>query len=160
MKAALPTSMPNFRTIALVIALSVAAAGCRDSPELVLQNARDSLAEVNKTACGNKERLADALQGFSKYVEPRAAALIRSAPDVEKTSSGQFKVFVTCKPPPSVLPAGEVQKIEQMSDIAALVRLQGKAGKPGADVPMVLVEGRWKIDLLEMESFIQAIKTR
>lgn len=160
MNALLPIAKPLLRSIALVIALAATLAGCRDSPELVLQNARDSLAEVNKTACGNKERLADALQDLSKYVEPRAAALIRSAPDVEKTSSGQFKVFVTCKPPPSVLPQGEVAKIDQPSEVTAVLRLQGKAGKPGPEVPMVLIDGRWKIDLLEMDSFTQAIKTK
>lgn len=160
MNAALLTPMPAYRSIALVIALATGVTGCRDSPELVLQNARDSLAEVNKTACGNKERLGDALQDLSKYIEPRAAALIRSAPDVEKSSSGQFKVFVTCKPPPSVLPPGEVVKVEQPSEITAFIKLQGKAGKPGPEVPMVLIDGRWKIDLLEMESFTQAIKTK
>ncbi len=160
MNADLPIAMPRSRSIALVIAMAAALAGCRDSPELVLLNARDSLAELNKTACGNKERLADALQDLSKYVEPRAAALIRSAPDVEKSSSGQFKVFVTCKPPPSVLPPGEVVKVDQPSEITAILKLQGKSGKPGAEVPMVLVDGRWKIDLLEMESFTQAIKTK
>lgn len=160
MNAALTIAKLPLLSIAPLIALAALSTGCRDSPELVLLNARDSLAEVNKTACGNKERLADALQDLSKYVEPRAAALIRSAPDVEKTSSGQFKVFVTCKPPPSVLPQGEVAKVEQLSEVTVLLRLQGKAGKPGPEVPMVLVDGRWKIDLLEMDSFLQAIKTK
>ncbi len=40
------------------------------------------------------------------------------------------------------------------------VKVKGKSAKSQVDVPMVLVQGRWKIDLLEMDSFAQAIKTR
>ncbi len=156
-----PTQLSPLRLpIAPVIAALVLLAGCRDSPELVLLNARDALAELNKTSCGNKDRLSDALADLAKYVEPRAAGLITAAPEVEKNSSGQFKVFVTCKPPPSVLPAGEVVKVEETSDTTAVVKVKGKSAKSQVDVPMVLVQGRWKIDLLEMESFAQALKTR
>jgi hypothetical protein len=160
----MPLSLPNLirsrRPVGWVIAALLLLAGCRDSPELVLLNARDALAEVNKTSCGNKDRLNDALAELAKFVEPRAAGLINAAPEVEKTSSGQFKVFVTCKPPPSVLPAGEIVKVEETSDTTAVVKVKGKSAKSQVDVPMVLVQGRWKIDLLEMDSFAQAIKTR
>lgn len=158
----LPTRhLPSRPTpIAAAIAALALLSGCRDSPELVLINARDALAELNKTSCGNKERLSDALAELAKYVEPRAAGLITAAPEVEKTSSGQFKVFVTCKPPPSVLPVGEIIKVEESSDTTAVVKVKGKSAKSQVDVPMVLVQGRWRIDLLEMDSFAQAIKTR
>ncbi len=141
--------------LAVAVALSLAA--CRDPPEIVLQSARDALADLGKIACSNQDQLPDAIENFAQYVEPRAAGLLRTAPQVEKKSTGQFTVFVTCKPPPTVLPDGEVVKVE-LGEKRSVVRLKKKKGKGEFEVPMVLVEGHWKLDLLEMPTFGAAIQ--
>ena len=143
--------------VMLVCVGMLALAACRDPPELVLQNARESLADLNKTACSAKERLPEAIADFSRFVEPKAAKIIALAPEVEKRSTGQFTVFVTCKPPPTIIPDGDVIKVE-IGEKRSVVRLKKKSGKGEAEVPLVLVDGHWKLDLLEMESFAKAIQ--
>lgn len=145
--------------IAALIALAGLATACREPPETVLQNARDALAELNKVGCKDHDRLSDALDNLAQYVEPRAARLILAAPEVDRTSTGQFKVFVTCKPPPTVLPPGEVVKVEAEPTVAR-VWVKGKGSKANIAIPMQLVQGRWKLALLDMESFAQAIRVR
>ncbi|MBM4345466.1 MAG: hypothetical protein FJ100_19005 [Deltaproteobacteria bacterium] len=154
-RAAPPLRTPTLLAVAIVATASLAA--CRDPPELVLQNARDALADLGKIACSNQDQLPDAIENFAQYVEPRAAGLLRTAPSVEKKSTDQFTVFVTCKPPPGVLPDGEVAKVEQ-ADKRSVVRIKKKKGKGEVEVPMVLVDGHWKLDLLEMPTFGAAIQ--
>lgn len=141
---------------ALLAVLSMLAA-CRDPPETVLQNARDSLAELNKTACSAKERLPEAIDDFAKHVEPRAASIIRKAPEVGLRSAGQFGVFVTCKPPPGIIPDGDVVKVDA-GDKRAIVRLKKKTGKGENEVPMLLVDGHWKLDLLAIPAFAKSMQ--
>jgi hypothetical protein len=147
------------RAFSLHLAALLAAstlAGCREPPDEVLGHARDALAEVNRISCSKSEQLQDALQDLGRHLEPRAAALVQAAPQVERGSSGQFKVFATCKPPPSILPAGEVLQVETQQQTARVV-VQAKGKKSGVVVPMVLVDGRWKIALLDMDSMAQAL---
>ncbi len=154
----MPLSLPiRPQPTLLAVALALTMAACRDPPELVLQNARDALADLGKIACSNQDQLPDAIENFAQYVEPRAAGLLRTAPSVEKKSTGQFTVFVTCKPPPAVLPDGEVVKVD-MGEKRSVVRLKKKKGKGEVEVPLVLVDGRWKLDLLEMPTFGAAIQ--
>lgn len=145
--------------IAVLIALALTASACREPPETVLQNARDALNALGKIPCGDKERLQEGLGELARYVEPKAAKLIQAAPEVGRTSTGQFTVFVTCKPPPTVLPAGEVVKVEAEPTVAK-VWVKGKGSKGNLMIPMQLVEGRWKIALLDMDSFTAAIRVR
>jgi hypothetical protein len=150
---------PHLLVIALVIALVLLATGCREPPETVLQNARDALGALGKISCGDKERLQDGLDELARYVEPKAAKLLLAAPDVARTSTGQFSVFVTCKPPPTVIPVGEVVKVEAEATVAK-VWVKGKGSKGNLLIPMQLVDGRWKIALLDMDSFAAAIRVR
>lgn len=146
-----------FAPIAVLIAPLAIMAGCREAPESVLQSARDSLADLNKTSCGDKDRLGDALAAFAQFAEPKSANIIKLAPEVAKRSSGQFNVFVTCKPPPTIIPPGEVSKIDS-GDKRTVLILRKPGSKAEVEVPLVLVEGRWKLDLLEMPTFTKAIQ--
>ncbi|MBM4345520.1 MAG: hypothetical protein FJ100_19280 [Deltaproteobacteria bacterium] len=156
----MPLPAPALQTSRLLAVAVVAAAvlsSCRDSPELVLQNARDALADLGKVACSNQDQLPEAIENLAQYVEPRAAGLLRTAPAVEKKSTGQFTVFATCKPPPNVLPDGDVVRVE-LGEKRSVVRLKKRKGKGEVEVPMVLVDGHWKLDLLEMPTFGAAIQ--
>lgn len=140
----------------LLLTTAALLSGCRDAPSEVLDQARNALAEVNRIPCNKAEPLQEALVALSQHLEPRAAALLLAAPQVERAASGQFKVFASCKPPPSILPMGEVLKSE-VGERVARVTVQAKGHKHGVMVPMVLVDGRWKIALLDMESLERAI---
>jgi len=144
-------------SIALLIPLALG--GCREPPDVVLQNARDDLADLNKTGCGDKARIGEAIEAFARHVEPRAAAILRKAPEIEKTSSGLFTVFETCKPPPTVLPPGDIAGID-IGERRSVVKVKKPGSKTESDIPFVLVEGRWKVDLLEIPAFRASIQVQ
>jgi len=124
------------------LALLALCAGCRDAPAEVLGNARNALAARNEVQ-------------FLALVEPRAAALLRNMPEVMNKSGRQYKVLRDGKPGSNLLPKGDVADVVESGKRAVVVVKQGRAA---SQVPMRLIEGQWRIDLLEMDSFHEAIR--
>ncbi len=114
---------------------------CRDEPADVLDHARAALAAKDDAA-------------FLGLCEPRAAALLTAAPTVVNQSGRVYKVLRDGRPTARLLPDGDVVSVEENGH-RAIVTTRSK--KPASRVPMRLVEGQWRIDLLEMPQFAEAI---
>ena len=121
---------------ALLLTLT-ALVGCRDAPEVVYGNARLALQARDDA-------------GFLDLLEPRSRALLESAPDVVSQSGRAFRVLRDGKPSPALLPKGEVKEAVERGRRAEVVVVQGNRK---VAVPMRLVEGQWRIDLLDMDAF-------
>ena len=126
------------RAFALVVFLSA----CRDDPAEVLDQARNALAAKDEAA-------------FLALCEPRAAELLTAAPQVVAQSGRVFKVLRDGRPSARLLPDGEVATVEENGHRAIVLT---RSKKPGGRVPMRLVDGQWRIDLLEMPQFAEAIR--
>ncbi len=126
------------RVVAIVLLLSA----CRADPADVLGAARRALASRDDAA-------------FLALCEPRAAELLTAASNVVAQSGHVFKVLRDGRPTPRLLPDGEVLTVEENGHRAIVVT---RSRKPGGRVPMRLVEGQWRIDLLEMPQFADAIR--
>lgn len=116
--------------------------GCRDAPDVVLAEARNALTAKDDEA-------------FLRLVEPGAKKLLQAAPQVVTRSGKTFKVLEAGRPTPALLPAGEIVGVTENGK-RAVVELKRGGGK--ARVPMVLVSGQWRIDLLEMDTFWNAAR--
>ncbi len=125
------------RVVALVLLLTA----CRDAPDVVLDQARNALAAKDDAA-------------FLALCEPRAAALLTAAPAVVAQSGRVFRVLRDGRPTARLLPDGEVAAVEENGHRAVVVT---RSKKPASRVPMRLVDGQWRIDLLEMPQFAEAI---
>ncbi len=126
------------RVLATVLLLSA----CRDDPASVFDQARNALAAKDDAA-------------FLQLCEPRAAALLTAAPAVVTQSGRVFKVLRDGRPTARLLPDGEVVSVAENGHRAVVTT---RSKKPASRVPMLLVAGQWRIDLLEMPQFAEAIQ--
>jgi hypothetical protein len=132
---------------ALVVAAVLFASGlcaCRDAPDVVFDSARAALADRDPDA-------------FLALCEPGARALIERGEVVNKRSARIFKVLADGKPTAALLPKGDVSEVIE-SGHRAVVKI--KRGDAVSIVPMRLVRGHWKIDLMEMDAFYEALEPR
>lgn len=125
-----------------VLSAALLLVGCRDAPDVVLTEARQALAQRDT-------------ETFLDLLEPRAAALLRAAPQVVSRSGSVYKVLREGKPTASLLPKGEIADVVETGHRAVVVL---KAGGTKAQVPMRLCQGQWRIDLLEMDTFYRALR--
>lgn len=121
--------------------VGVALCGCRDDPVDVLAQARTALATKDEAT-------------FLELLEPRAASLLRAAPATVSKSGQRFKVLRSGKVSAELIPKGEVVDTIE-SGKRAVVVVKSTTGK--FDVPLRLVEGKWRLDLLEMDTFYTAV---
>jgi|GEM_PF-2735767 len=128
----------------LALLLSAALGGCREEPTIVFTSARDALA-------------AQDVEGFLDLLTPQARDFLSRADKVSKASGRAFKILRDAKPTKRLLPAGDVTDVVEDGRRCVLVI---KKGRNKNQVPMRLVRGQWRIDLLEMDSFMEAIKPR
>lgn len=138
-----PMSERGLAWVLVFIASSAVLAGCRDAPDVVLASARNALQSRDEA-------------GFLGLLEPRAAAFLRTVPSVVSKSGRVFKILRDGKPGANLLPKGDVVDVVETGPRAVVVKV--RQGKMEAKVPMRLVEGQWRIDLLEMDSFYQQIR--
>ena len=125
-----------------ILLLTVFLTACRDDPATVLDQARVALAAKDDAA-------------FLALCEPRAAALLTAAPTVVAQSGRVFRVLRDGRPSARLLPDGEVDSVVENGHRAIV---QTRSKKPASRVPMRLVQGQWRIDLLEMPQFAEAIQ--
>jgi hypothetical protein len=130
------------RAMPVLLLLTIALAGCRDAPEIVLAEARQALQARDEPA-------------FVSLVEPRAAELLARSNDVVAKSGHTWKVLRDGRPAPTMLPKGEVSTVVENGKRAVVIVQQGTQQ---GQVPMRLVQGQWKIDLLEMDTFYQLVR--
>ena len=124
------------------IALAVLLTACRDDTAEVLTQARNALATKDDAA-------------FLALCEPQAAQLLAAVPQVVTQSGRVFKVLREGRPTSRLLPDGEIASVEENGHRAIVVTRSRKAG---GRVPMRLIAGQWRIDLLEMPQFAAAIR--
>ena len=117
------------------------AGGCREEPKIVFESARDALKAKD-------------VDGFLKLVTPKTRDFLRSADDVSKRSGRTFKVLRDAQPTSRLLPSGEISDVVEQGRRCIVVVKKGRALQ---QVPMRLVRGQWRIDLLEMDTFLAAI---
>lgn len=115
---------------------------CRDDPATVLQKARNALAAKDDAA-------------FIALCEPHAAELLKRAPEVVAQSGRVYKVLRDGRPTAHLLPDGEVLEVTEMGHRAVVLT---KSAKTANRVPMRLVDGQWRIDLVEMPQFAEATR--
>lgn len=135
---------PARAAAAALLLLSALAAGCREEPAAVVESARSALKSGDDEA-------------FLALCEPSAADLLRRGELVQKRSGRVFKVLRDGKPTTTLLPKGDVGEVVE-SGQRAVVEL--RKGDRKELVPLRLVRGQWRIDLLEMDSFLQAMQPR
>jgi outer membrane murein-binding lipoprotein Lpp len=126
-----------------VVALTLLA-GCRDSPEDVIAQARQTLAAKDDA-------------GFLTLLEPKSAAFLQAAPDVVNKSGKVYRVLRDGRPTTALLPKGEAVEVVEQGTLAVVMF---KQGQETARVPLRLIEGQWRIDLLESDLFLQALQPR
>ena len=117
---------------------------CRDDPAVVLDQARTALATRDEAA-------------FIALCDPKSAELLRAAPEVVRQSGRKWQLFHEGRPTPRLLPEGEVVDVVEQGQ-RAVVTLRTK--KPNGQVPMRLVDGEWRLDLLTMPQFTDAVTPR
>jgi hypothetical protein len=119
-------------------------AGCRDEPSVVVDAARAALEARDEDA-------------FLALCEPRAADLIRRGELVQKRSGRMFKVLRDGKPTTALLPKGDLGETVESGHRAVV---EVKKGDLVQRVPLRLVRGQWKVDLMEMDLFLDAMQPR
>jgi hypothetical protein len=139
-----PTQARTPRTglIGAGIAVVFACVGCRDAPEVVFAEAKLALQQRDEA-------------GFVALLEPGAQAFLAAATDVVGKSGRVFRVLKDGKPSPALLPKGEVKDVIERGKRAEVIVVQGSQK---AIVPLRLIDGQWRIDLLEMTSFQATVK--
>ena len=115
---------------------------CREDPAVVVVHAREALAAHDDAA-------------FIALCEPQAAALLRAVPRVERQSGHLWHVWREGRPTSRLLPDGDLVDVRTDGQ-RAVVTVQTK--KPDGQVPLRLVDGRWRLDLLTMPQFRQAVR--
>jgi hypothetical protein len=124
--------------VRLFLPVLVLLTACRDDPRVVLETARQALDNRDETA-------------FLATLEPRSRALLEQAERVGKQSGHSWKVLRDGRPTAALLPKGEVSGEPVVNGHVAVVMVnQGMVTKR---VPMRLVQGQWRLDLLESDSF-------
>ncbi len=130
--------------VALVTLATQTLAGCREAPAEVLEAARDALK-------------AQDTESFLELVEPRAAAFLRRAEKVVSASGRGYKVTQSARPTAALLPQGDVADVVVQDQRAILVIKRGSATEL---IQMRLVRGKWRLDLLEMQGFLDQLRPK
>lgn len=110
--------------------------GCRDEPQVVIENARTALEQNDQ-------------DGFLQLVTPRTADFLRQAKRVHRRSGKNFKVLRAGPPTTVILPKGDLMEPVIDGQLCTVMAKKGTAREP---VILRLVRGQWRIDLLEMQS--------
>ncbi len=126
------------RTLLLYLCL-VGATACRDAPLTVLADARQAL--------NNKDEA-----GFLALCEPRSAEVLRQGQVVSSKSGKIWRVLRDGHPTPALLPKGEPNEPVEQHHVVVIPVVQGTKK---SNVVMRLVEGQWRLSLLDMDSFWQ-----
>lgn len=125
-----------------LLAVALLCSACRDDPATVVSAARDALAAQDDEA-------------FLDLCAPNAAALLREASLVQKRSGRLLKVLRDGKPTPMLMPKGEIGEVVEAGQ-RALVEI--RQGDRKERVPLRLIRGKWKIDLMETEQLLLAMR--
>jgi hypothetical protein len=112
--------------------------GCRDDPRAVLGDARQALKNRDEAA-------------FLALLEPRSRALLEDAARVGKRSGQTWKVLNDSLISAGLLPKGEV--VGEPVDNGQQAVVMVNQGSVTRRVPLRLVQGQWRIDLLETDTF-------
>lgn len=138
----LSTATNGLKTTALAALMCGALCGCRDDAKVVFETARDTLEAKD-------------VPGFLLLVTPKARAFLQRADDVSKRSGRTFRVLRDGAPTKALLPKGDVTDVVEQGRRCVVVVTQGRRKQ---QVPMRLVRGQWRIDLMEMDSFLAAMQ--
>jgi len=143
-------SRPQLLVLALLA--SVLLSGCRDNPEIVLQEARDALKSRDEAA-------------FLARLDPPSRAFLLQSQDVVRLSGQTYEVLGATGFAPDLLPSGEFVEDTDDGDFCIvatgnLCMVEVKKGRNSVRVPMRLVRGQWRIAMLEMEPFLKAVLPR
>ncbi len=125
----------------MLIIVLVCLGGCRDEPEAVVDAARTALEDKD-------------IDGFYELLTPRSVALLRRGGEVSKRSAQVFKLLRSRVPNKAMMPTGSP---EAMSIEGKVCTMLYKKGQRKHRVVLRLVRGQWRIDLVEMDAFIEAI---
>lgn len=123
-----------------LVALTLLCAACREAPEAIYEQARDALA-------------AEDVEGFASLLVPNAAQVVRRAPAVQASSRKRFSALGG-KLSPRLLPPGD---IEERRVAGARCVLTVVDGDDEVDVPLLLVDGRWRIDLFALPTWREVV---
>lgn len=123
-------------------ALAAALAACRADPATVVDAARAALAAKDDAA-------------FRALCEPKAAKLLAEAEAAVARSGRVYRVLQGGHPTARLLPEGEVVSVDELGHRAVVVT---RSKKPSPRVPLRLIDGQWRIDLLEMPQFAEALR--
>ena len=137
-----PTLGKSWPSLVWVLWVFASLCACREDPALVVESAREALAAQDD-------------EGFLELCTPNAAELLRQAELVQKRSGRLLRVLRDGRPTPMLLPKGEIGEVVE-SGHRAVVDVQ--QGERKTRVPLRLVHGQWKFDLLETEQLLDAIR--
>jgi len=129
-------------SLPILLAVALLCGACRDDPASVVGAARDALAAQDD-------------EGFLALCAPNAAALLREAALVQKRSGRLLKVLRDGRPTPMLLPKGEIGEVVESGHRAVVEVRQGDRKER---VPLRLIRGQWKIDLMESEQLLLAMR--
>ena len=133
--------MTRLQRLLIALALVAACLGCREKPEIVFIQARDSLKSKD-------------VEGFLDLCTPRTKRFLERSEEVAKKSGRSFKVLRDASPSARLLPKGDVSDVVAQGHRCIVVV---RKGRRTSQVPMLLVQGQWRIDLLEMDTFLAAV---
>lgn len=136
----------------LCLASTVLLSACRDAPEVVVKSAREALERKDSDA-------------FLALVDPQSRAFLRRSRDVVRRSGQTYEVVGAKDFPPSLLPDGELVEDPDDGDYCVVSQgklcvVEAKSGRKSVRIPLRLVRGQWRVALLEMEPFLQAVLPR
>lgn len=129
-------------SLPMLLVTSLVCVACRDEPATVVSAARDALAAQDDEA-------------FLALCAPNAAAFLREAEVVQKRSGRLLKVLRDGRPTPMLLPKGEIGEVVEAGHRALVEVRQGERKER---VPLRLIRGKWKIDLIETEQLLTAMQ--
>ncbi len=92
---------------------------------------------------------------FLALCEPKTAALLRNGTKVQKESGRVWKLLRDGRPSPALLPKGDIAEVIESGPVAMVeVRLANTTSR----VPLRLVRGQWRLDLIESDTLLAAIR--
>ena len=127
--------------VSVMVAVLVSLGGCRQEPDAVVDAARTALEDKN-------------IDGFYELVTPRSVSLLQRGVEVAKRSGRVFKLLRSKTPNKAMLPTGTPEAVSIDGKVCTMLY---KKGQRRHRVVLRLVRGQWRIDLVEMDLFIQAI---
>ena len=138
-----PRSLVATRPLKLAVAALLIAglSGCRQPPAEVFEQAREAL----------KAKQDDE---FERLCTKKTRKFLSNARTIVKKSSREFKVLASGRLNHSIMPKGDVVDTVERGHLCVLIV---KKGNQRNTVPMRLEQGQWRIDLLEMDSFLSVV---